>query len=142
MRKKFLKMFFFGRTLEFCGKFANFFSKALFENSSALCPWSFGLGRRAFLSLALIGFILGRCVLGLGFFLYQYLKHRFTSYLRPVPVLCWSVLYCRLEMATAQRTRLRAVVGVPRRAAWQLKSALRHSVSAACNKFLHFLLLP
>ena len=44
----------------------------------------------------------------------------------------------RLEMATAQRTRPRDVVGVLRRAAWQLKSALRHSVSAACNNFLHF----
>ena len=38
---------------------------------------------------------------------------------------------CGLEMATAQRTRPRAVVGAPRRAAWQLKSALRHSISAA-----------
>ena len=37
----------------------------------------------------------------------------------------------RVEMATAQRTRPRAVVGAPRRAAWQLKSALRHSISAA-----------
>ena len=34
-------------------------------------------------------------------------------------------------MTTAQRTRPRAVVGAPSRAAWQLKSALRHSVSAA-----------
>ena len=34
-------------------------------------------------------------------------------------------------MATAQRTRPRAVVGAPRREAWQLKSALRHSISAA-----------
>ena len=34
-------------------------------------------------------------------------------------------------MATAQRTRQRAVVGAPRRAAWQPKSVLRHSVSAA-----------
>ena len=34
-------------------------------------------------------------------------------------------------MATAQRTRPRAVVGAPRRVAWQLKSALRHSVSVA-----------
>ena len=34
-------------------------------------------------------------------------------------------------MATAQRTRSRAVVGAPRRAAWQLKLALPHSVSAA-----------
>ena len=37
----------------------------------------------------------------------------------------------RIEMATAQRTRPRVVVGGPRRAAWQSKSALRHSVSAA-----------
>ena len=43
-------------------------------------------------------------------------------------------------MATAQRTRPRAVVGAPRRAAWQLKSALRHSISAAPRTkfFLHF----
>ena len=34
-------------------------------------------------------------------------------------------------MATAQRAQPRAVVGAPRRAAWQQKSALRHSVSAA-----------
>ena len=45
-----------------------------------------------------------------------------------------------LEMATAQRTRPRAVVGAPRRAAWQLKFALRHSISAAPRTkiFLHF----
>ena len=43
-------------------------------------------------------------------------------------------------MATAQHSRLRAVVGAPRRAAWQLKSALRHSNSAAPRTkiFLHF----
>ena len=43
-------------------------------------------------------------------------------------------------MAKAQRTRPRAVVGAPRRAAWQLKSALRYSVSAAPRTitFLHF----
>ena len=43
-------------------------------------------------------------------------------------------------MATAQRTRPRAVVGAPPRAAWQLKSALRHSVSAVPRTiiFLHF----
>ena len=43
-------------------------------------------------------------------------------------------------MATAQRTLPRAVGGAPRRAAWQLKSALRHSVSAAPHTiiFLHF----
>ena len=34
-------------------------------------------------------------------------------------------------MTTAPRTRPRAVVGAQRRAAWQLKSILRHSVSAA-----------
>ena len=47
---------------------------------------------------------------------------------------------CILEMATTQRTRPRAVVGAPRRAAWRLKSALRHSVSAAPRtiNFLHF----
>ena len=36
-----------------------------------------------------------------------------------------------VEMATTQRTRPRTVVGAPLRAAWQLKSVLRHSVSAA-----------
>ena len=46
-------------------------------------------------------------------------------------------------MATAQRTRPRAVVNASRRAAWQLKSALRHSISAAPRKklFLHFFFL-
>ena len=34
-------------------------------------------------------------------------------------------------MATAQRTGPRAVGGAPRRAEWQLKSALRNSISAA-----------
>ena len=45
-----------------------------------------------------------------------------------------------LEMAKAQRTRPRAVVGAPRRAAWQLKSALRDSISAAPRTkiLLHF----
>ena len=43
-----------------------------------------------------------------------------------------------LEMATAQRTRPRAVVGAPRRAAWQLKSALRHSVSTAPRTIIFF----
>ena len=42
-------------------------------------------------------------------------------------------------MATAQRTRPRAVVGVPRRAAWQLKSALRHSVSAAPRAIIFYI---
>ena len=41
-------------------------------------------------------------------------------------------------MATAQRTRPRAVVSAPRRAAWQLKSALRHSVSAAPRTIIFF----
>ena len=36
-----------------------------------------------------------------------------------------------LEMATAQRTQLRALVGALRRAAWPLKSALHKSVSEA-----------
>ena len=49
-------------------------------------------------------------------------------------------------MATAQRTRPRAVVAAPRRAAWQLKTALRHSISAAprtkiCLHFFKQLLL-
>ena len=48
-----------------------------------------------------------------------------------------------VEMATAQRTRPRAVVGAPRRAAWQLNSALRHSISAAPRTkfFLHFTII-
>ena len=41
-------------------------------------------------------------------------------------------------MATAQRTRPRAVVSAPRRAAWQLKSALRHSAAPRTIIFLHF----
>ena len=45
-----------------------------------------------------------------------------------------------VEMATAQRTRPRAVVGAPRRAAWQLKSAIRHSISAAYKNFFTFFL--
>ena len=48
--------------------------------------------------------------------------------------------YCIVEMATAQRTRPRAVVGAPRRAAWQLKSALRHSISAAPRTKITFFL--
>ena len=36
-----------------------------------------------------------------------------------------------MPLRVAQRTRPRAVVSAPRRAAWQLKSALRHSISAA-----------
>ena len=44
-------------------------------------------------------------------------------------------------MATAQRTRPRAVVGAPRHAAWQLKSALRHSVSAAPRAIIFLQLL-
>ena len=61
----------------------------------------------------------------------------FSVAIAAAPVLCFRH---QLEMATAQRTRPRAVVGAPRRAAWQLKSALRHSVSAAPRTiiFLHF----
>ena len=43
-----------------------------------------------------------------------------------------------LEMATAQRTQPRAVVGAPRRAAWQLKSALRNNVSAALRTIIFY----
>ena len=51
-------------------------------------------------------------------------------------LMSWSVKtqgcqWYRVEMATAQRTRPRAVVGTPRRAVWQPKSVLRHSVSVA-----------
>ena len=42
-------------------------------------------------------------------------------------------------MATAQRTRPRAVVGAPRRAAWQPKFALRHSVSAAPRTIIFYI---
>ena len=49
-----------------------------------------------------------------------------------------SVLYV-LKMATAQRTRPRAVVGAPRRAAWQLKSVLHHSVSAAPRTIIFYI---
>ena len=44
-----------------------------------------------------------------------------------------------VEMVTAQRTRLRAVVGAPRGAAWQHKSALRHSVSAALRTITFYI---
>ena len=55
-------------------------------------------------------------------------------------ILLRAARHCTAEMATAQRTRPRAVVGAPRRAAWQVKSALRHSISAAPRTiiFLHF----
>ena len=54
----------------------------------------------------------------------------------PIAQVLVALMCSALEMATAQRTRSRAVVGAPRRAAWQLKSALRHSVSAApCTIF-------
>ena len=45
-----------------------------------------------------------------------------------------------VEMATAQRTRPRAVVGAPRRAAWQLKSAFtsQHQRSAAYKNYIFF----
>ena len=42
-------------------------------------------------------------------------------------------------MAIAQRTWPRAVVGAPRRAAWQLKSALRHSVIAAPRTIIFYI---
>ena len=43
-----------------------------------------------------------------------------------------------VEMATAQRSRLRAVVGAPRRAAWQLKSVLRQaSAQRRVQKFFY-----
>ena len=43
-------------------------------------------------------------------------------------------------MATAQRTRLRAVIGASRRAAWQPKSALPNSVSAAPRTMIFYIL--
>ena len=51
--------------------------------------------------------------------------------LRPLASALVFAAISKLEMATAQRTRPRAVFGAPRRAAWQLKSVLRHSFSAA-----------
>ena len=42
-------------------------------------------------------------------------------------------------MATAQRTRQRTVVGAPRRAAWQPKSALRHSINAAPRTIIFYI---
>ena len=42
-------------------------------------------------------------------------------------------------MATAQRTRPRAVVGAPRRAAWQPKSVLRDSVSVAPRTIIFYI---
>ena len=48
---------------------------------------------------------------------------------------------CTVEMATAQRTRPRAVVGAPRRAAWQPKSVLRHSVSVAPRTIIFYIFL-
>ena len=44
-----------------------------------------------------------------------------------------------IETATAQRTRPRVVVGAPRRAAWQLKSALCNSVSAAPRTIIFYI---
>ena len=46
-----------------------------------------------------------------------------------------------VEMVTAQHTQPRAVVGALRRAAWQLKSALRHSVSAAPRTIFFYIFL-
>ena len=58
----------------------------------------------------------------------------------PPPPLATLLDVWEVEIATAQRTLPRAVVGAPRRAACQLKSALRHSISAAPRTkiFLHF----
>ena len=42
-------------------------------------------------------------------------------------------------MVTAQGTRSRAAVGAPRRAAWQLKSALRNSISAASRSIIFYI---
>ena len=42
-------------------------------------------------------------------------------------------------MATAPRTRPRAVVDAPRRAAWLLKSVLRHSVSSAPRTIIFYI---
>ena len=72
--------------------------------------------------------------------LLHYVK-KFAPYLRLFASYATPIKKDTLEMATAQRTRPRAVVGAPRRVAWQLKSALRHSVSAARRTiiFLHFL---
>ena len=44
-------------------------------------------------------------------------------------------------MTTAQRTRPRAVAGAPRRAAWQLKSALRNRVSAVPRTIIFFTII-
>ena len=46
--------------------------------------------------------------------------------------------YCQIEMETEQRTRPRTVVGAPRHAARQLKSALRDSVSAAPRTIIFY----
>ena len=42
-------------------------------------------------------------------------------------------------MATAQRTWPHSVFGARRRAAWQLKSVLRHSVSAAPRTIIFYI---
>ena len=41
-------------------------------------------------------------------------------------------------MATVQQTRPRAVVGALRRAAWEPKSVLRHSISAALRTIIFY----
>ena len=56
--------------------------------------------------------------------------------LRPI-----SIQNILLEMVTAQRTRPRAVVGAPRRAPWQPKSVLRHSVSVAPRTIIFYIFL-
>ena len=55
---------------------------------------------------------------------------------------CLHTVYLSVELATAQRTRPRAVVGAPRRAVWQLKSALRRSVSAAPRTIIFYIFFP
>ena len=42
-------------------------------------------------------------------------------------------------MATAQRTQLRTAVGAPCHAAWQLKSVLRHSISATPRTIIFYI---
>ena len=52
-----------------------------------------------------------------------------------------SLSWYTVEMATAQRTRPRAVVGAPRRAAWQPKSVSRHSISVAPRTIIFYIFL-
>ena len=61
----------------------------------------------------------------------------FVFFFSPVSL---RLVWFAVEMARAQRTWPRAVVGAPRRTVWQLKSALRYSISVAPRTkiFLHF----